>query len=518
MIENIDFTLLNWSRAQFALTAIYHWLFVPLTLGLSFLVAIMETIYVRTGNEEWRRITRFWMTLFGINFAIGVATGIILEFEFGTNWSNYSWFVGDIFGAPLAIEGIVAFFLESTFIALMFFGWNKVSRKFHLVSTWLVAIGSNLSALWILVANGWMQNPVGMVFDPETARNEMISFWAVLFNQVSVDKFLHTLSSSYLLASMFVLGISSWFLLKRREEFMAKRSILIAAVFGLLASLMTAYTGDESARVISRVQPVKFAAMEALTEGKTNAGLVAFGILKDSENSIGEKPLTDFHFKIEIPDLLSIMTAGDKEAFVPGISDLVNGNKEQSIISFTEKKERGQVARQALIGYKSAIKNGNIQLGDSIQSLFSTSTFQDNYFRYFGYASIDKPEDIIPDIHGTFYSFHLMVILGFIFIFLFGFAIYLLFNGTIASNRWFLWICLFSIPLPYMASELGWIVAELGRQPWIIQDLMPVSTAVTNIGSGSVIATFFIFATLFTALLISEISIMVKQIKTGPKH
>lgn len=287
MIENIDLTLLNWSRAQFALTAIYHWLFVPLTLGLSFLVAIMETIYVRTGNEEWRRITRFWMTLFGINFAIGVATGIILEFEFGTNWSSYSWFVGDIFGAPLAIEGIVAFFLESTFIAVMFFGWNKVSSKFHLISTWLVAIGSNLSALWILVANGWMQNPVGMAFNPETARNEMVSFWAVLFNRVSVDKFLHTLSSSYLLASMFVIGISSWFLLRKREGYMARRSILIASVFGLLASLMTAYTGDESARTISKVQPVKFAAMEALTDGKTNAGLVAFGILKDSDKKIG---------------------------------------------------------------------------------------------------------------------------------------------------------------------------------------------------------------------------------------
>ncbi|HAM11008.1 MAG: cytochrome C oxidase subunit II [Bacteroidetes bacterium GWE2_41_25] len=518
MIENVDLSLLNWSRAQFALTAIYHWLFVPLTLGLSFLVAIMETIYVRTGNEEWKRITRFWMTLFGVNFAIGVATGIILEFEFGTNWSNYSWFVGDIFGAPLAIEGIVAFFLESTFIAVMFFGWNKVSRKFHLVSTWLVAIGSNLSALWILVANGWMQNPVGMVFNPETARNEMVNFWAVIFNQVSVDKFLHTLSSSYLLGSMFVLSISSWFLIRKREGFMARRSILVASVFGLLASLMTAYTGDESARIISKVQPVKFAAMEALAEGKTNAGLVAFGVLKDSDRKLGEKPLKDFLFKIEIPSLLSVMTAGNKEAFVPGISDFVDGNKEQSIMSFAEKKERGQVARRALIDYKSAVKNGNIALSDSVKGLFSDKAFQDNYFRYFGYASIDKPEDIIPDVSGTFYSFHLMVILGFLFIFLFGFAVYLLFKGTIADNKWFLWICLLSLPLPYIASELGWIVAELGRQPWIIQDLMPVSTAVTDIGSGTVMATFFMFAALFTTLLISEISIMVKQIKKGPKH
>ena len=518
MSETIDLTLLDWSRAQFALTAIYHWLFVPLTLGLSFVVAMMETIYVRTGNEEWKRITRFWMTLFGINFAIGVATGIILEFEFGTNWSNYSWFVGDIFGAPLAIEGIVAFFLESTFIAVMFFGWNKVSRKFHLVSTWLVAIGSNLSALWILVANGWMENPVGMVFNPETARNEMVSFSAVLFNHVAVDKFLHTISSGYLVGSIFVLGISAWFLIRKRETNAAKRSMLVASVFGILASLMNSYTGDSSARTIAKVQPVKFAAMEALAEGKTNAGLVAFGILKDSENKIGETTLKDFHFKIEFPGMLSILTAGDKDAFVPGISDLVNGNKSQNLMSFDEKKARGEVARKALIDFKSAGKSGNIHLRDSIKDLFSDKAFKDNCFRYFGYSSIDKSDDIIPDQSGTFYSFHLMVFLGFIFMFLFGFTIYLLFKGTIADNRWFLWICLFTIPLAFIAGEMGWIVAELGRQPWIIQDLMPVSAAVSNISSGSVIATFFIFTALFTTLLVSEISIMVKQIKTGPKH
>ena len=518
MTENIDWTLLDWSRAQFALTAIYHWLFVPLTLGLSFLVAIMETIYVRTGNEEWRRITRFWMTLFGINFAIGVATGIILEFKFGTNWSNYSWFVGDIFGAPLAIEGIVAFFIESTFIAVMFFGWNKVNSKFHLVSTWLVAIGSNLSALWILVANGWMQNPVGMAFNPEMARNEMVSFWAVLFNQVSVDKFLHTLSSSYLLASMFVMGISSWFLIKKMEEYKAKRSLLVASVFGLLASLMTAYTGDESAREISKVQPVKFAAMEALAKGKTNAGLIAFGVLKESENKIGETPLKEFAFKIELPSLLSILTSGDKNAFVPGISDLLHGNQTYNLLSFNDKKERGEVARKALFMYKDAVKTRNIEQRDSIKALFSSKSFQENYFRYFGYASIENAEDIIPEVSGTFYSFHLMVMLGFAFVLLFVIALFYLFRGTIDQNRWFLWLCLFAIPLPYIASELGWIVAELGRQPWIIQDLMPVSKAVTNIGPGSVIATFFIFAFLFTGLLIAEISIMVKQIKTGPKH
>lgn len=359
MIANVDVTLVDWSRAQFALTAVYHWLFVPLTLGLSFILAIMETIYVKTGREEWKRITRFWMTLFGINFAIGVATGIILEFEFGTNWSSYSWFVGDIFGAPLAIEGIAAFFLESTFIAVMFFGWNKVSKKFHLLSTWLVAIGSNLSALWILVANAWMQNPVGMTFNPETARNEMVSFWAVLFNPVAVEKFLHTISSGFLLASMFVLGISAWYLLRKREESMAKRSILVASVFGLLSSLMVAFTGDSSARTIAKVQPVKFAAMEALADGRSNAGLVGFGVLKDSEMKIGERVMKKITFGIEIPGMLSILTSGDRNAYVAGLGDHVNGNPARGIIPVSEKIERGKIARNALIEFQKARAAGD---------------------------------------------------------------------------------------------------------------------------------------------------------------
>jgi cytochrome d ubiquinol oxidase subunit I len=518
MIENVDLTLVDWSRAQFALTAIYHWLFVPLTLGLSFIIAIMETIYVRTGNEEWKRITRFWMTLFGINFAIGVATGIILEFEFGTNWSNYSWFVGDIFGAPLAIEGILAFFLESTFVAVMFFGWNKVGKRFHLTSTWLVAIGSNLSALWILVANSWMQNPVGMVFNPDTARNEMVNFWAILFNQVAVDKFLHTISSSFLLASMFVLGISSWFLLRKREEFLSKRSILIAGIFGLISSLTVAYTGDGSARTVSKVQPVKFASMEALYEGKTNAGLITIGVLKDSDKKIGEKSVKDFAFKIEIPGLLSVLTGGDKDAYVPGITDHVSGNTKIDIMPVADKMQRGSFAKDVLMDYTRARMVNDTQQVNNLKGVFKDKDFQKDYFKYFGYASIDKPEDIIPSVTTSFYSFHLMVVLGFLFIMIFALAIHLLFKGTISENRWFLRIALLSIPLPYIASELGWILTEAGRQPWIIQDTMTVSKGVSQLTSGSVIVTFILFATLFTVLLISEISIMVKQIKTGPKH
>ena len=272
MLENIDFALVDWSRAQFALTAMFHWIFVPLTLGLGFMVAFMESIYVKTGDPEWKKLTKFWMKLFGINFAIGVATGIILEFEFGTNWSNYSWFVGDIFGAPLAIEGIMAFFLESTFIAVMFFGWEKVSKRFHLMATWLTAIGANLSALWILVANAWMQNPVGTTFNPDTARNEMTSFWDVLFSETAVNKFIHTTTSGFVLAAIFVMGIASWFLIKKRETLFAKRSIVIASIFGIISSIILIGTGDSSAKEIVKTQPMKFAAMEALYQGESPAG------------------------------------------------------------------------------------------------------------------------------------------------------------------------------------------------------------------------------------------------------
>ena len=518
MIEHVNPALVDWSRAQFALTAIYHWIFVPLTLGLSFIIAMMETIYVRTGNEEWKRLTRFWMTLFGINFAIGVATGLILEFEFGTNWSNYSWFVGDIFGAPLAIEGILAFFLESTFIAVMFFGWNKVGKKFHLTSTWLVAIGANLSALWILVANAWMQNPVGMVFNPDTARNEMIDFWAVLFNPVAVDKFLHTISSGFLLASLFVLGISSWFLLKKREEWLAKRSILIAAIFGLLSSLLVVFTGDTSARTLAKTQPVKFAAFEALYEGKQNAGLVALGVLKDSEEKLGKKKVKDFLFRIEIPGFLSVMTDGDRNAFVPGINDLVYGNADSTVFPVTEKMKRGKIARDLLNNYKAAKIQNEKETAADIKKIFHEEKFVDEIFRYFGYAFLETPEEAIPNVSIAFYSFHLMVMLGFMFILVCLIALYLVLRGTIAKNKWFLWIALISIPLAYIASESGWVLAEMGRQPWIIQDMMPVSAAVTQISAGSVMTTFILFALLFTALLIAEVSIMVKQIKTGPKH
>jgi cytochrome d ubiquinol oxidase subunit I len=521
MIEHLDMSLVDWSRAQFALTAMYHWIFVPLTLGLSFLVAMMETIYVRTGKEEWKRMTRFWMTLFGINFAIGIATGIILEFEFGTNWSNYSWFVGDIFGAPLAIEGILAFFLESTFVAVMFFGWNKVSKKFHLTSTWLVAIGANLSALWILVANAWMQNPVGMIFNPDTARNEMVNFWAVLFNPVAVDKFLHTIFSGFLLASVFVLGISAWFMLKKREEWLAKRSILIASIFGLISSLMVAFTGDSSARTLASVQPVKFAAMEAHYYGAENAGLTALGVLKKTDKKIGDKEILDFAFKIKIPGLLSVMTGGDAKSFVPGVWDLVNGGLDSSrgLMPVVIKIKRGEIARGALEDYKRAIMvNDTQQMRILKNDYFHDKKFMAENFRYFGYGFLSQPSDAVPNVAISFYSFHLMVMLGIFFILVCAASIFLVLKGSISKQRWFLWVAILSVPLVYIASEAGWVLTEVGRQPWIIQDLMPVSRAVSQISPGAVMTTFILFAVLFTALLIAEVSIMLRQIKTGPKH
>lgn len=508
-MTEIDISLVDWSRAQFALTAIYHWFFVPLTLGLSFIMAIMETIYVKTGKEEWKKTTKFWMTLFGINFALGVSTGIILEFEFGTNWSNYSWLVGDIFGAPLAVEGIMAFFMESTFIAVMFFGWKKVSKKFHLLSTWLVAFGANLSALWILVANGWMQFPTGMKFNPDTARSEMENFWDVLFSPVAVNKFLHTISSGYVVAALFVVGVSAWYILKGRHINFAKKSIAVAAIFGLLSSIFIALTGDSSAYEVAQKQPAKLAAMEGLYNGTENAGLVAVGMLTPGKE-IGDKK-DDFIFKIEIPSMLSLLSFRDADAFVPGINDLVYGNNEQGIMSAKEKMKKGSIAIKALGDYKKAKKAGNTQAAEDARVLF------EKHYPYIGYGYLENPESIIPNVPLIFYSFHIMVGLGFHFILLFAAVLFFLFKNKLEKQKLILRTALWSIPLGYIASQLGWVVAEVGRQPWAIQDILPTSVATSHLSASSVQLTFWLFAVLFTILLIAEVKILTKQIKIGPK-
>ena len=503
------------------MTAIYHWLFVPLTLGLGFLIAIMETLYVRTKDPFWLRTTKFWMRLFGINFAIGVATGLILEFEFGTNWSNYSHFVGDIFGAPLAIEGILAFFLESTFVAVMFFGWDKVSRGFHLSATWLTAIGANLSALWILVANSWMQYPVGCSFNIATVRNEMDSFWDVLFSPVAINKFSHTVTSSFLLAAIFVMGVSAWYLLRGRHRRMARSSIALASVFGLVFALVAAFSGDRSGAIVARVQPMKLAAMEALYDGEEGAPLTVVGLLRPE----GQRTCDDdaFYFKIGIPKLLSLMSFRSADAFVPGINDLVYGNEEYGVMPASEKIERGRVAVEELGRYCTAREKGDTAAITEIEAKFDRSTpqgaeFLREHFAYFGYGYLSSPEQIVPDVPLLFYSFRVMVGAGCFFILLLGLVWWLNRRDRLASKRWLLRTAVWSVPLAYLASQAGWVVAEVGRQPWAIQDLMPVGIAASKIGPGSVSATFFIFLALFTALLIAELSIMFRQIKIGPEN
>ena len=510
----MDASLVDWSRAQFAMTAMYHWLFVPLTLGLGVIMSVMETLYVRTGNEDWKKATKFWMTLFGVNFAIGVATGIILEFEFGTNWSNYSWFVGDIFGAPLAIEGIMAFFMEATFISIMFFGWKKVSKKFHLASTWLTVIGATLSALWILVANAWMQYPIGMEFNPDTVRNEMIDFWSILLSPVAINKFFHTVLSGWVMGSLFVIGVSAWFLLKKRDIDFALKSMLVGSIFGIVSSLLIAYTGDGSAYHVTQRQPMKLAAMEGLYEGKNGVGLVAIGVLNPEKTSYNDT-IDPYIFKIEIPKMLSLLGYRDANAFVPGIKNIIDGGYQTQngvTLSFAEKQSRGKAAIESLKNYQAAVS-----AKDSNAAAIHKTQLKENYPQ-FGYGYLDKPEDLIPNVPMIFYSFHIMVMLGFYFIALFGLVFFFSYRKKIEKANWLLWICLLSIPLGYVAGELGWAVAEVGRQPWAIQDVLPVQAAISSISTDSVKITFFLFLILFSALLLAEVRIMLKQIKKGPEE
>lgn len=504
-----------WARAQFALTAMYHWLFVPLTLGLGVIVSIMETMYYRTGKEEWKTITKFWMKLFGINFAIGVATGLILEFQFGTNWSNYSWFVGDIFGAPLAIEGIMAFFMESTFIAVMFFGWNKVSKGFHLASTWLTVLGATISALWILVANAWMQYPVGMEFNPDTVRNEMVSieaFKEIITSPVAINKFFHTVLSGWVVGSTFVIGISAWFLLKKRSIIMSKKSISIAAPFGIIAMVLALVTGDGSAYQVAQKQPMKLAAMEGLYTGSDHQGLVAFGILNPEKNRAKDS-IDPFIFKVEIPDLLSLLAYRRAEAFVPGVDDLLNGGfklEDGTIaLSAQEKMKKGQAAVEALKGFKQAKA-----AKDDAKAAEYHKIINDNY-DYFGYGYIQDEQQLVPPVPLVFYAFRVMVICGSALLLLFIITWLLNRKDKMERFRWFLWICIAAVPMAYAVAEAGWVTAEVGRQPWIIESIMPTFAAMSDVSASSVKLTFTLFCILFTTLLIAELGIMFKQIKKG---
>lgn len=512
-MDLLSVSTVNWSRAQFALTAGYHWIFVPLTIGLGLIMAIMETMYVRTGDKKWKQVSKFWQKIFGINFAIGVATGIILEFQFGTNWSNYSWFVGDIFGAPLAIEGIVAFFMEATFISVMFFGWNRVSKKMHLASTWLVFAGATLSAFWILVANAWMQYPVGMEFNPETVRNEMVDFWAVVSSPVAFNKFLHAIFSGWAVGAGFVSGVSAWYLLKKRDIDFALKSIKVGAIVGLVAFVMLAVTGDGSAYEVSQKQPMKLAAMEGLYEGKEGAGLVALGMLNPAKQSYDDD-VNPYLFKIEIPKLLSFLGYRNLNAFVPGVKDIIEGGYTlqdgSKALSFEERKVRGQKAIQALADYQTAMAEGR-----DADAANHEIILRENY-AHFGYGYLESGEDLVPNVPLSFYTFHLMVVIGFYSILFFGILLYFIYKKDLNNTKWLLYITLWGIPLPFIAAEAGWIVAEVGRQPWTIQDILPVHIAASAVSPGNIIATFVIFTVLFTGMLVAEAVIMVKQIKKGP--
>ena len=538
---NIDAGSINWARAQFALTAIYHWLFVPLTLGLAVIMGIAETCWYRTRNTFWRDCAKFWQKLFGINFAMGVATGIILEFEFGTNWSNYSWFVGDIFGAPLAVEGIVAFFMESTFVAVMFFGWKKVSPGFHLASTWLTGLGATISAWWILVANAWMQYPVGCEFNPDTMRNEMVSFAEVALSPFAIDKFCHTVISAWIIGAIFVVAVSCWYLMKNRETRLAKESIKIATIVGLIASLGAGMTGHKSAQSVAEVQPMKLAAMEALYNGGEDVGLTAIAWVNplaqpDYQNQ-ESAPL-----KIEMPYALSFMATNDIHGYVPGINDILNGytkadgTKEPSV---EEKIARGKLAITALADYRKAKKEG---ASEATLAPY-LSTINEN-MKYFGYGYVKNPHDIVPYVPVNFWAFRIMVGLGCIFILYFLVMTLISFKIpflTITTRRllaaiglipetkadtnditglpaWHYWVAIILVPLAYIASESGWLVAEFGRQPWTIQDMLPTWVGVSDIDGCSVALTFFLFLFLFTLMLAVEISILLKQIKKGPEY
>jgi len=401
----------------------------------------------------------------------------------------------------------MAFFMESTFFAIMFFGWDKVSKKMHLVSTWLVAIGSNLSALWILLANGWMQHPIGMIFNPDSARYEMNSFWDIVFNPTGYSKFLHTVGSGYVMGSLFVVGISAYYILKNKDVIKAKKSIVVGATFGLITSMFLILSGDESAHQVAQHQPMKLAVMEGLYDGHERAGIVAIGQL-NSDKKIGDD-LPEFKWSLEVPYALSILGFHDMNAFVPGINQLVYGDKDHNIESVQDKMIKGKIAVKALRDYKDAKKLKEYEKADEFLKVFRANE------KYFGYGYLKKASDIVPDVATVFYSFHIMVGLGTWFFVLFFLILYFSMINKLEDKKLLLYSALWSIPLGYLAGETGWIVAEVGRQPWAIQDMLPVGMATSQLSTGAVQLTFWLFATIFTFLLIAEIKIMFTQIKKG---
>jgi cytochrome d ubiquinol oxidase subunit I len=499
--------LVDISRLQFAVTALYHFLFVPLTLGLSFLLVIMESVYVMTGKVVYRDMTQFWGKLFGINFALGVTTGLTMEFQFGTNWAYYSHYVGDIFGVPLAIEGLMAFFLESTFVGLFFFGWNKLSKVKHLMVTFMVALGSNLSALWILIANGWMQNPVGAEFNFHTMRMEMTSITQIFFNPVAQVKFVHTVSAGYVTASVFVLGISAYYLLIRRDQAFALRSIAVATGFGLASALSVIVLGDESGYTAGEVQRAKLATIEAAWHTEpAPASLTLFGI----PNELTEQT----EYAIRIPFLLGLIATRSVDEKVIGISEL--------------REDNAQKIRLGIIAYTALEKLRNGDTSDATNAIFT------EHKGYLGYALLLKKyalnitnataaqinlaaRDSIPQVAPMFWTFRIMVVAGLMILMLLLATFYFVVKRTIADKKWLLKIALYSIPLPWIAAEMGWIVAEYGRQPWTISGILPTRMSTSNLDVTSVYISLAGFVGFYTMLLIAELYLMFKYARLGPQ-
>ena len=506
MIPGSD--IVDLSRLQFALTALYHFLFVPLTLGLSALLAIMETVYVMTGRDIWYRMVKYWGILFGINFVLGVATGLTMEFQFGTNWAYYSQYVGDVFGAPLAIEGLMAFFLEATFVGLFFFGWDKLTKFQHMCCTWLLALGTNLSALWILIANGWMQNPVGAAFNYQTMRMEVTDFAEVMFNPVAQAKFVHTISAGYVTGSIFVLAISAYFLLRGRNKDFAKRSMTVAVSCGLASALSVVVLGDESGYLINDNQKMKIAAMEGMwnTE-KAPAGITIFGIPNEKTKT------TDY--SITVPYVLGIIATRSFNEPLEGINQLIEQGK--------LKIRDGMLAYDALTRLQ---KNPNDEQAKADFSAHGESLgyglLLKKYTPTVSNASDDQinqaANDLKPKVLPLFFSFRIMVACGLFFIFLFACGFYLSIHRRMHTTRWYLHLAFWSLPLPWIAAELGWVVAEYGRQPWVVQGVLPTLMGTSSTTSAQVLTSIAGFVLFYTTLAVVEVYLMIKYIRLGPDN
>ena len=500
------FDIVELSRLQFALTAMYHFLFVPLTLGMAFLLAIMETVYVFTGKQIYKDMTKFWGKLFGINFALGVATGLTMEFQFGTNWSYYSHYVGDIFGAPLAIEGLMAFFLESTFVGLFFFGWERLGKIQHLTVTWLVALGSNLSALWILVANGWMQNPVASEFNFETMRMEMVSFSELVLNPVAQVKFVHTVASGYTTGAVFVLAISAWYLLKGRDIAFAKRSFAIAASFGIAAVLSVIILGDESGYEMGDVQKTKLAAIEA--EWETQPAPAAFTLF-----GLPDQQAEKNHYAVQVPYLLGLIATRSTDKPVLGLKDLLaeheirirNGMKAYALLNELRHGNQDSTVREAFeehkkdLGYGLLLKRYTSNVSDATEAQIQQAT-----------------KDSIPSVAPLYFSFRIMVLCGVLIFLVIAASFVTVLRNRIGQNRCLLKAVFCALPLPWIAVESGWFVAEYGRQPWAIGEVLPTAVANSSLTVGDLLFSMGLVLGLYTLFIIAEMYLMIKFARLGP--